>query len=82
MAWLICIGMIGNKCIICGKQALSFKSELDKFDFELSGYCQACQNTFYEDTGDKLIESEEIIDLPDMEYETSRSLAQLPPPEL
>ncbi|MBU3895913.1 hypothetical protein KKG36_01160 [Patescibacteria group bacterium] len=35
------------KCVVCGREALSFKDELSAKEFDISGLCQTCQdNTF------------------------------------
>ena len=34
-------------CVICGKDASTFKSDLCKTEYSLSGMCQVCQDGFF-----------------------------------
>ena len=39
-----------NKCTWCGKEVGTFKDDLSKKEYTISGFCQKCQdNTFGED---------------------------------
>ena len=34
-------------CVRCGEKAESFRDELSKKEFSISGYCQECQGCFF-----------------------------------
>lgn len=36
-----------NVCTMCGKPATTFKDELSKKEFSISGMCQECQNKVF-----------------------------------
>ena len=38
-----------NKCTMCGKSAVEFKDSLSIKEYSISGMCQACQDSVYEE---------------------------------
>ena len=41
------LAIAGNSCVKCGESAVSFKDELSKKEFGISGLCQECQDSFF-----------------------------------
>lgn len=37
-----------DTCVFCGNPALTFKDELSKKEFSISGICQSCQDEVFE----------------------------------
>lgn len=37
-----------SKCVICSGEAKDFRCDMSKKEYELSGMCQACQDSFFE----------------------------------
>ena len=41
------LAVAGNQCVKCGKPADSFKDELSKKEYGISGFCQPCQDDIF-----------------------------------
>jgi len=41
------LSIAGRSCVICGGRADTFKDELSKKEFGISGMCQACQDQVF-----------------------------------
>ena len=41
------LAIAGNQCVKCGKPANSFKDELSKKEYGISGFCQSCQDDIF-----------------------------------
>ena len=39
-----------DKCVKCGGDASQFIDEVSRREFAISGWCQHCQNEFFDDT--------------------------------
>lgn len=37
----------GNGCVACGKQATTFRDEISKREYGISGLCQSCQDEIF-----------------------------------
>jgi len=35
-------------CVQCGQKAINFKDELSKKEYTISGFCQICQDNYFE----------------------------------
>ena len=38
----------GDTCIVCGKLATTFKDDLSRREYSISGMCKTCQDGFFE----------------------------------
>ena len=38
-----------NICVICGREALTFRDALSRKEFAISGMCQDCQDDIFKD---------------------------------
>ena len=41
------LAIAGKGCVKCGEAAASFKDELSKKEFGISGFCQTCQDEIF-----------------------------------
>ena len=43
------LSIAGNSCVVCGKASTNFKDEVSRKEFSVSGMCQTCQDSFFDD---------------------------------
>lgn len=53
MAWFgrsVSVAKVANQCVCCGKPANKFRDKLSQKEYQISGFCQLCQDkTFVND---------------------------------
>jgi hypothetical protein len=41
------LAIAGRGCVKCGRPANKFRGEIDRKEFLITGYCQACQDDYF-----------------------------------
>ena len=41
------LAVAGNQCVKCGEGAVDFRDELSRKEFNISGFCQKCQDEIF-----------------------------------
>lgn len=42
-----CLSIVANRCATCGETASSFRDELSRREYRISGMCQVCQDSIF-----------------------------------